>query len=374
MEDEQNIREKRIRKVIQLYYSKPEIQKAIFEFSKNREICPRYFDSFGKRPDSLQYPGDVFELVRKGATSLHCSEELWEDPLRIITGMSEEQANKLRVGWDLLIDIDSKYIDYSKVSAELIIKILKFHGVKNIGIKFSGSKGFHIIVPWKAFPKEINGVKTSDMFPEWPRIISKYIIKQTEEQLIERVTKLANSSKYVKDFQASKEVMPDIVLVSPRHLFRMPYSLHEKTSLASIVLNSEEIKNFELKDADPLKVKIKNFMPDSKDGEASELLIQALDWYKEQDSKTEREQKSFEPVKLTNLSEDNYPPCIKKILNGLSDGRKRALFILINLLGLLVWREMSLKKKFMSGIKKMKSLLIIHILNLNFPGLIRKNQ
>jgi len=137
---ERSIREQRIRKITQLYYSKPDVQKAIFEFSKNREICPRYFEGFGKRPDTLEYLGDILAMVKKGATSFHCSEELWENPLNIQTGMNEEQLNRLRIGWDLLIDIDSKYIDYSKICAEIIINFLKFHGIKNIGIKFSGSK------------------------------------------------------------------------------------------------------------------------------------------------------------------------------------------------------------------------------------------
>ena len=178
----ESIREQRIRKITHLYYSRPEIQKTIFEFSKNREISPRYFEGFGKRPDSFQYVNDVFELVKKGATSFHCSEELWDDPLKISTDMNEAKYNEIRIGWDLLFDIDSKYIDYSKILAQLIIEILEFHGVKNIGIKFSGSKGFHIIVPSKAFPKEINGVKISDMFPDYPRIILKYIIDKTKKQ------------------------------------------------------------------------------------------------------------------------------------------------------------------------------------------------
>jgi DNA primase catalytic subunit len=242
---EQSIREQRIRKITNLYYSKPEIQKAIFEFSKNRETIPRYFEGFGKRPDSFEYKGDVFELVKKGATSFHCSEEIWQDPLKVSTGMNEEQLNELRTGWDLLIDIDSKYIDYSKISAELITKVLKFHGIKNIGTKFSGSKGFHMIVPWKAFPKEINNIQAKDKFPEWPRIIVRYLIEQTKKQLIERISDIERPSKYVKDFQAPKEVMPDLVLVSPRHLFRAPYSLHEKTALASVVIDSEKVSEFE---------------------------------------------------------------------------------------------------------------------------------
>ena len=74
IEKSQSINEKRIRKITQLYYSRKDVQKAIFEFSKNREICPRYFEGFGKRPDSFQYIRDIFELVKKGATSFHGSE------------------------------------------------------------------------------------------------------------------------------------------------------------------------------------------------------------------------------------------------------------------------------------------------------------
>ncbi len=328
-------KEKRIRKITHLYYSRQDVQKAIFEFSKNREICPRYFEGFGKRPDSFQYPNDVFEMVKKGATSFHCSEEIWENPLEIFTGMKEEQIAQLRIGWDLLIDIDSKYIDYSKIYAEVIINFLKFHGIKNAGIKFSGSKGFHIIVPWKAFPKEINRIQTKNMFPEWPRIIIKYIIEQTREKLIEKISDIERQSKYVKDFQASKEVMPDIILVSPRHLFRMPYSLHEKTALASVVLSPSEISKFELKDADPLKAEIKNFIPNVKEGEASEFLIQALDWHRENYGKIESSEKTkyaeeFKPINVGEIFDKNFPDSIKKILEGLSDGKKRALFILIN--------------------------------------------
>ncbi|MBI2004216.1 hypothetical protein HYS72_02010 [Candidatus Pacearchaeota archaeon] len=346
-------KEERIRKITNLYYSRKDIQKAICDFSKNREICPRYFESFGKRPDSFQYPNDVFEMVKKGATSFNCSEELWEDPMKIVTGMPENQANQLRIGWDLVIDIDSKYIDYSKICAEIIINFLKFHGIKNIGIKFSGSKGFHIIIPWKAFPEEVNRVQTKEMFPEWPRIIIRYIIEQTKEQLIEKISDIERPSKYVKNFQASKEVMPDIILVSPRHLFRTPYSLHEKTALASVVLNSENISKFELKDADPLKAEVKNFIPNAGEGEASEFLTQALDWHKENHGKIEssgprgvsfggkpKYAEEFKPVNVGEISDKNFPDSIKKILGGLSDGKKRALFVLINF-----FRSIGMEKK-----------------------------
>lgn len=349
-------KEQKIRKITSLYYSRPEIQEAIFEFSQNREISPRYFEGFGKRPDSFQYKNEIFELVRKGATSFHCSEELWQDPLEISTNMNEKQSNDLRIGWDLIIDIDSQYIDYSKILAEQIIKILSFHGVKNIGIKFSGGKGFHIIIPWKSFPKEINNVKTSDMFPEWPRIISRYITEKTKPLLIKKVTELTTKSKYIKDFEAANLVMPDIILVSPRHLFRMPYSLHEKTALASIVLDKNEIADFDLKDADPIKAKIKNFMPNPKEGEALELLIQALDWSKENNTEEKKEYKNkeFKPIKLDNLSDKFLPPSIQRILQGVNDGKKRALFVLINLFRSVGMEKEELEKRIYSWNKKNK--------------------
>ncbi|MEK6945891.1 MAG: DNA primase small subunit domain-containing protein [Nanoarchaeota archaeon] len=353
--EEASFKENRIRALTNLYYSNPKVQKTIFDFCQNRETVPRYFEGFGKRPDSLQYPGDIFELVKKGATSFHCSEEIWKDPLKISTNMNEQQFDELREGWDFLIDIDSKYIDYSKVMAKLIAKFFKFHGVKNFGIKFSGSKGFHMIIPWNAFPKDINGVQTSAMFPEWPRIIVKYIIANIEKELVDNISQIEKSNKYIKDFQASKEVIPDLILVSPRHLFRAPYSLHEKTALASVVLDLEKIDKFDLKDADPMKAEIKSFYPNAKEGEAKELLLQALDWHKQTRPEKEEVKKSdFKPIKIEKFSEDYLSPSIKKILEGVSDGKKRSLFILINLFRSIGMEKDELEERISNWNKKNK--------------------
>jgi DNA primase catalytic subunit len=413
--------EERIRKITFLYYSRPEIQKAIFEFSKNREVSPRYFEGFGKRPDVLEYPGDIFELVKKGATSFHCSEELWSDALKIETGMNEKQLNNIRKGWDLLIDIDCKWFDFSKKAARAIINTLNSYGVKNIGIKFSGSKGFHIIVPWKSFPKEIAGEPSKNLFPELPRKIVSFLRFKSEEEMKRLInsedlsqfdkTKIKKGIKcnncksvattllYINyicpkcrrqefrkiplnsdinkvykcpdcrtnfDIKDSKEIFVcnscnlsseknsrgfsryeeydlfdlmglDLVLVSPRHLFRAPYSLHEKTSLASVVIDENELDNFNMKDADPMKAKPKDFIPNSSEGEAEEFVREALDWYRENQSRmgVSNEKLSgtyaeFKPIKILNLTDELFPPSIKKILEGVGDGRKRALFILIN--------------------------------------------
>ncbi len=412
------IKKERIDRIRQVYYSRKDVQKEIYEFSKNREVVPRYFDGFGKRPDKLEFVGDVFSLVKKGATSFHCSEEIWEDPLEIKTGMSEKELNELRQGWDFLIDIDCKYFEFAKFVAIAVCDTLEQHGIENYGVKFSGSKGFHIIVPWKAFPKEINGINSKNLFPEIPRKLIAYLRYYSEKTLKENIPKkLKNDLKKIKmkkgkkckdcgetaqkylekrlvcpkqhwieqrkfledDIKEircpecgeiliekdSKEIFIcerhgynseknpekfsefieqdlydlmglDLILVSPRHLFRAPYSLHEKTSLASCVISKKDIEAFELKNADPLKVEVEKFLPNSKKNEAQEFVVQALDWIKhsgfekEESKNLEGKYSEYKSIKLEVIRKEDFPPCVKLILKGMGDGRKRGLFVLIN--------------------------------------------
>ncbi|MDD5193643.1 MAG: hypothetical protein PHF67_03585 [Candidatus Nanoarchaeia archaeon] len=446
---ERSLNEQRIRETTLIYYSRPDVRKAIFDFSKNRECVPRYFEGFGKRPDSFQYETDIIEFVKRGATSFHCSEELWSDPLEISTEFSKQDFDNLRIGWDLLLDVDSPYFEYSRIYAQLLIDALEFYGIKNLGIKFSGSKGLHIIVPWKAFPKEIYGQKTKDMFPEWPRIICQYlsellnkkfaekIMQETDlseiakltgkerknlvvneckicgrpaeirylvtwfcrycknevvmqektkripkcpdcrKEMVEKsrkemlycvfcaINSFKNPELFQKERVKSEEfTVADLILVSPRHLFRMPYSLHEKTSLSSVVIDKIELKNFEIKDAKPFKINIKNYYPTAKEEEAKNLLLSALDWKEQKDkelnqnkkeyekiSGVSEQQKSFEnkelkKIVIPNPTENIIPPCINLILKGIKDdGRKRALFILINFFKSLGVSEADLEKR-----------------------------
>ena len=119
----------------------------------------------------------------------------------------------------------------------------------------------------------------------------------------------------------------------------MPYSLHEKTSLSSVVLLKEEIENFKFSDADPFKLKIRNFMPDNIENEALELLRKSLEWKQETKKEETREldkkysemSKTFEEMK--DVPEGAFPQSIKKLLaGGLTDGKKRGLFVLLTFL------------------------------------------
>jgi hypothetical protein len=114
--------------------------------------------------------------------------------------------------------------------------------------------------------------------------------------------------------------------------------LHEKTSLASIVIKPEEIKDFQPESANPMKIIPKNFLPNSEEGEAKILLQSALEFRlpeaeQSQDKRHDSNlgEKKFKDITITSLTQDLYPPTIKKILEGIKgDGRKRALFILLS--------------------------------------------
>mgnify|MGYP001559274831 CR=1 FL=1 len=55
----------RIRSITRMYYSKPAVQQALLDFAKSREVVPRYFEGFGKRPDMIMYPTDIMSLVSR---------------------------------------------------------------------------------------------------------------------------------------------------------------------------------------------------------------------------------------------------------------------------------------------------------------------
>lgn len=119
------------------YYFRKDILKHLVNISKGREIQVWFGDIRGRRPDSVNFEEDVREFIKKGMTSFHVSEERWNNPLLLRPGMLKRELDELRKGWDMIIDIDCKDFEYSKITAELIIDALKFHDVKNISLKFS---------------------------------------------------------------------------------------------------------------------------------------------------------------------------------------------------------------------------------------------
>lgn len=327
------------------YYLNEEVINRLMSV-RDRECAVRYYDKFGKRPMFFQYPSDVENLIRGGATSFHVSEERWTNPLLLDKELSKDQLTDLRKGWDLVIDIDCKILDVSKIFTKMLIDKLTSEGIHSLSVKFSGGSGFHVLIPYESFPSSINGEDTKRLFPDAPMIISMFLKNELQDSLdreiknygLENVSKALHTDKsqFYKNgkFDPYSIIDIDTVLISERHMFRMQYSLNEKKWLVSVPLEKNKVIDFDTEQAIPSNVDTrKDFfdMPERKN-EAASLFIRAYDAFRDVPKKEEQETiKNFTPINLP-LDINKLPPCIKIILNGLSDGRKRSVFILINFL------------------------------------------
>jgi DNA-directed RNA polymerase subunit RPC12/RpoP len=418
------------------FYKREDIQKEIILHARHREVAFKYGESgFGKRPDILQYEHDIIELAKQGMTSLHASEELWDNPLRLNAGMAKSELDELRSGWDLILDIDCPSWNISKIIAWLIIKALKDHQISCYSIKFSGNKGFHIGIPFEAFPSKINNIETRLLFPEGPKKIASYLLNyismkyikvsndndivfgskfkvksehinkiKTKEKLMEFRCKecgkkvipqdnkekieyvcpkcserifleedlsavkcprcsypfmenmkrkfskriehskssicSCGSTQYVELVNAGAIIEVDTLLISQRHLYRMPYSLHEKSGLCSIPFNPEHILQFDKKYAKPELVKVSKLRFLEREHvhqkEAMQLLLQALDFAHKEESTKQKESKIYE-LPTQAIGQQYFPPCMLKGLLGMKDGRKRFVFALTNFLTSAAW-------------------------------------
>ena len=349
------------------FYKQKAIQDAMVEHAQRKEVGVRYNEAFGKRPDTLLYPREVLELALRNATSFHCSEELWENPTALSSELSRKELDELRVGWDLVLDIDCKFLEYSKICTDIIIKFLKYCRVKDISVKFSGNKGFHIGVPFEAFPQQVGSTLTKDLFPDAPKKIAFYVKENIKGELGRRILQFEqNNFAAVKEkvglaqeeitrfdrnefgdnipqLNVDRFLEIDTVLISPRHLYRMPYSLHEKSGLVSIPLDPEKVMDFDKPQANPDLVTITGFrfMDRRVQGEsARQLLVQALDFDVKMEEEPEKQARQYEEMTIEcPITEEFFPPCMLTMLKGMEDGKKRAVFCLMNYLGKIGWSK-----------------------------------
>ncbi len=429
------------------FYKNLDIRRAMIQAARDKEIAVHYGKHFGKRPEVLYGEGDVLDFAKKKATSFHASEELWDNPLFIKTGMSQKEINDLRKGWDLILDIDCPYWPLSKLITHLFIKALVEHGIKSVTVKFSGNKGFHIAVPFEAFPYEFNGQPTKDLFPEAPRRIAYYLldyisnnyVEEKEEYFVfdkrfkiekkllaeklgkeslnafstthyfdgknnelteDEAKRFLNKKTYllcgicgqVQTAEEQGEVQKcprcnsfmqeqtakgktvrtestfdpltiievDTILIAHRHLYRMPYSFHEKSELVSVPVKPKDVLHFDKKSAETEKIDLTiPFLEREKaiTGEASKLLIAAYDYEPKVEGDVALETKKTYEIPEEAIPEEYFPPCILAMLKGLKDGRKRAMFTLINFLRGCGWEHEKIDETLHEWNKKNDELL-----------------
>lgn len=350
------------------YYNRPEVREKLLSIAKNREFIPRYLgDIYGKRPDIVSFDKELLDMVKKNATSFHISEERWSNPISISKEMKPEEFDELRIGWDFIMDIDSKCFEYTTICAELVVELLKHYDINCYSIKFSGNKGWHIGIPFEAFPKYIGNEKIESLFPKAPRIMADFVMHKILDFLIERMANFENGDmgkvlqklgkKDVNEIKDPKgEVDPysfmevDTILISPRHLFRAPYSFNEKSWLISVPIRDKDFDRFRTKadaiiNAAPNNVNTEiGFLDKKPEGfEATRLISEAFDWLSGKERRETEKKKEMlsnrEYRKPENaVSKDIFPPCIRKMLDGnMTDGKKRGLFAIINFFKSMGW-------------------------------------
>jgi DNA primase catalytic subunit len=395
------------------HYKRRDVQEAMILAAQDREVAVRFGEKgFGKRPDILAYPNDILELAKNGATSFHVSEERWHNVMNLNTGMKKEEIDNLRKGWDLVIDIDCKLWDYSRRIAHLVVQELHSHGIKSVTAKFSGNKGFHIAVPFEAFPKEVQGQPIQLLFPDGVRRIAQYLAEKIKPQLLQYINQndsftrvsaelgikeqelykkicleckkemkteaakvefyctycdkkepsdnekfklcpeckkimekiempsvercpYCKATKFTEELDIEPLLQIDTVLISSRHLYRMPYSLHEKSGLCSTPLDPDKILTFERDAAKPefVQVAIPFLTAENiTSGEATRFILQAFDFNPVQEEEETPKKVFNEEILSTAIPAEFFPPCMKCGLQGMKDGKKRFMFAAVNFL------------------------------------------
>jgi hypothetical protein len=332
------------------WYSRPEVRKELIRVAQDREVgIQLQGERFAKRPDILQFPKEVETMSRKGATSFHISQERWTDPMQLSSSLTKRELHNLRTGWDLIIDIDCEWFDYATLAAHTIMEALNVEGITP-QIKFSGNRGWHIAIPFEAFPKIINKQNTKDIYETASSAILQYLNNIINKQLWHKIKEKEGDLRRVVEKigkkptgdNISQYIGLDMALGASRHLIRAPHSLHEKTGLVSLTIKPEQLKDFNKEMARPENIKELNdsFLNTQKikEGCALELLSVALLEQKNREEAEETKETTKKIVELEGkIPENNFPPCIKTILAGIQDGRKRALFAVFNFLRCCNW-------------------------------------
>lgn len=315
------------------YYTREDVLKAIVKHSGHREVVGAFLDGrYDQRPNIVQYKSDIKSMIIRGVTSIHYSVEYWQNPMMLV---SQDVYDENRIGWDYIVDIDSKLdINAAKIVALSVCTLFEEYGIEHYGIKFSGSRGFHICIPWPSIPHSINYTPTEKLYPKLPTIISLFIKQKLSSEVLKKLVKIYKA----KNLNTTNPY--DVVEIESnwghRHMFRAPYSLNEKSWLVSLPLEADELENFVPSMAKPENIRIKDIFFLSKKNEAEDLIIDALDWYTKNRKEEKPKVKSRKTIKRK-VPETFFPPCIAMILNGLEDGRKRSIFTLISFLRSVNW-------------------------------------
>ena len=333
------------------WYSRDDVAEFIYEY-----ICKHCRESMGfdvdgrvSRPLYVYHPEDVIDYAGVIA-SYHASIDRYE----VYPGLVRDLPPS--VGWDLIIDIDCKPLQLSdaKLEAWELAKHLTTEFIRflvytfyedNVYVKYSGNRGFHIIIPWESLPREVLGYSLLDYKEELYKTVLIFV-----RDLIECIYHDLLKSYYepISKYPFHEYVDVDLHVASPRHMIRVPYSINEKTGLVSVIIPNDDLDDFVPEENATIDID-KVYFPKIKNQEnlyMYDFFIYALLYRLYHFIAASEDQRSRYVGLLYNSfkngvdvpienEEDLYPPCIRNILEGLEDGRKRSLFVLVNFFRLI---------------------------------------
>jgi transposase-like protein len=190
------------------YYSRPEIQNAIFSFARDRKIA--VVRNFRPMFQSLRKAEDIPALMLCISES-YTQGRQW--PSMHGTVARYDDNGQMR-GFDFVAEIDFKRSWATAFDiARPLVKFFRELGVYFL-IKFSGHCSPHIIVPAEAVPEGIHGFSAYRSF-------------------IGLVAKKVKQSSYL-----------DRTFSKPSHFLRLPYSIHELTGKVSLPIRPEDYDSF----------------------------------------------------------------------------------------------------------------------------------
>ena len=176
------------------------------------------------------------------------------------------------------------------------------------------------------------------------------------KQICERYSISHESLEYNEkrnEFNFMKVIDIDTILITSRHLFRMPYSLNEKSGLVSVPVDKNKVMEFDKDMAKPQRInpssnkEFEFLRYDSGYGQDGRVLLERV--YSDEDYmydkmnleyknslKGNRDGFAFEITEEVKVSD--FPRTIQYVLNNeFEDGRKRALFLLMTFLTSVKW-------------------------------------
>ena len=294
------------------WYERSDIQHALLLQLAAKEVWVSAENYASPRPRVASSASELLSVIPRGKLcSIYASVESFRDPLLL----PAEKTNSLRTSWDFVLDIDSSEgIEEAKRCTKSIVGLLSDYGLQSVRVKFSGRRGFHIIVDGEAFDCFSTQEKFLRAYPIVPLQVAKFIIAA-----------LRPSDR--------KGVEIDTSMYAPRHLIRIAYSLHHKTGLASLPIQCSRLDQFnpeEMKpssDVDPdwdwLEAKAKPM-------EASTLLEYVVKWLQRTGTHPSGMKILSRGIRPP-LGSARNPPCVQALLaegfsNRLEGRRNRVLF------------------------------------------------